>query len=61
MASVAAYYPSCQSAQVCRHGHKPRSQEQITEIAFDGAGGHDTSRTLKVGINIVIRTLKNSH
>lgn len=27
-------------------------------MAFDGAGVHDTARTLKVGINTVIRTLK---
>ncbi|HHQ6602162.1 TPA: IS1-like element transposase [Serratia fonticola] len=27
---------------------------------FNGAGVHDTARTLKIGINTVIRTLKNS-
>lgn len=36
-------------------------KEQITEMAFNGAGVRDTARTLKVGINTVIRTLKNSH
>lgn len=40
---------------------KPGIKEQITEMAFNGAGVRDTARTLKVGINTVIRTLKNSH
>ncbi|ENC32938.1 insA C-terminal domain protein, partial [Escherichia coli P0299438.8] len=35
--------------------------EQITVMAFNGAGILDTARTLKVGVNTVIRTLKNSH
>ncbi|EON89673.1 iso-IS1 ORF1 [Plesiomonas shigelloides 302-73] len=35
-------------------------KEQITEMAFNDAGVRDTARTLKVGINTVIRTLKNS-
>lgn len=35
-------------------------KEQITEMAFNGAGVRDTARTLKIGINTVIRTLKNS-
>ncbi|MGL4749438.1 MAG: IS1 family transposase [Shewanella sp.] len=39
---------------------KPGIKEQITEMAFNGAGVRDTARTLKVGINTVIRTLKNS-
>lgn len=39
---------------------KPCVKEQITEIAFNGAGVRDTTRTLKIGINTVIRTLKNS-
>ncbi len=38
------------------HGVK----EKITEMAFNGAGVCDTARTLKIGINTVIRTLKNS-
>ncbi|ENT2849626.1 IS1-like element transposase [Salmonella enterica] len=29
-------------------------------MAFNGAGVRDTSRTLKIGINTVIRALKNS-
>ncbi|AHA64627.1 Transposase [Shigella dysenteriae 1617] len=29
-------------------------------MAFNGAGVRDTARTLKIGINTVIRTLKNS-
>lgn len=39
---------------------KPSVKEQITEMAFNGAGVRNTARTLKVGINSVIRTLKNS-
>jgi len=39
---------------------KPGVKEQITEMAFNGAGVRDTARMLKVGINIVIRTLENS-
>lgn len=39
---------------------KPGVKEQITEMAFNGAGIRDTARTLKIGINTVIRTLKNS-
>lgn len=37
---------------------KPGVKEQITEMAFNGAGVRDTARTLKIGINTVIRTLK---
>lgn len=40
--------------------HKPGIKEQITEMAFNGAGGRDTPRTLKICINTVIWTLKNS-
>ncbi|ELT4259809.1 IS1 family transposase [Escherichia coli] len=36
---------------------KPGMKELITEMAFNGAGGCDTARTLKIGINTVIRTL----
>ncbi|AHA65848.1 Transposase [Shigella dysenteriae 1617] len=32
----------------------------VSEMAFNGAGVRDTARTLKIGINTVIRTLKNS-
>ncbi|WP_373367667.1 IS1-like element transposase [Serratia fonticola] len=39
---------------------KPGVKEQITEMAFNGAGVRDTARTLKIAINTVIRTLKNS-
>ncbi|WP_113640105.1 IS1 family transposase [Escherichia albertii] len=37
---------------------KPGMKELITEMAFNGAGVRDTARTLKIGINTVIRTLK---
>ncbi len=42
--------------QARKHGVK----EKIVDMAFNGAGVRDTARTLKVGINTVIRTLKNS-
>ncbi len=31
-----------------------------TEMTFNSAGVRDTTRTLKTGVNTVIRTLKNS-
>ncbi len=37
---------------------KPGAKEQIANMAFNGAGVRDTARTLKTGINTVIRTLK---
>ena len=77
MASVNIHCPRCQSAQVYRHGQNPKGRdrfrtytyqarkpgmkEMITEMAFNGAGVRDTARTLKIGINTIIRTLKNSH
>ncbi|WP_435431355.1 IS1-like element transposase, partial [Shigella sonnei] len=39
---------------------KPGVKEQIVEMAHNGAGGCYTARTLKIGINTVIRTLKSS-
>jgi transposase-like protein len=39
---------------------KPGVKEQIVDMAFNGSGVRDTARVLKVGINTVIRTLKNS-
>ena len=39
---------------------KPGVKEQISEMAFNGSGVHDTASVLKIGINTVIRTLKNS-
>ncbi|HHL1541750.1 IS1 family transposase [Klebsiella pneumoniae] len=38
---------------------KPGVKEQIVEMAHNGAGVRDTARTRKIGINTVIRTLKN--
>lgn len=32
---------------------------QIVNMTFNGAGVRDMARTLKIGINTVIRTLKN--
>lgn len=40
---------------------KPGVKEQITVMAFNGVGVRDTARILKVGINTVIRILKNFH
>ena len=40
---------------------KPGVKEQIVEMAHNGAGVWYTARTLKVGINTVIRALKSSH
>ncbi|WP_114426001.1 IS1-like element IS1N family transposase [Klebsiella pneumoniae] len=37
---------------------KPGIKELITEMAFNGAGVRNTARTLKIGINTVIRTFK---
>jgi transposase-like protein len=39
---------------------KPGTKELIVEMALNGSGVRDTVRTLKVGINTVIRTLKKS-
>ena len=39
---------------------KPGVKEQIVDMSFNGAGVRDTARTLRIGINTVIRTLKNS-
>lgn len=39
---------------------KPGVKEQIVDMAHNGAGVRDTARTLKVGINTVIRVLKIS-
>lgn len=39
---------------------KPGVKDQNVDMAFNGAGVRDTARTLKIGINTVIRTLKNS-
>lgn len=38
----------------------PGVKEKIVDMAFNGSGVRDTARTLKIGINTVIRTLKNS-
>lgn len=35
-------------------------RDQIVDMAFNDAGVRDTAITLNVGINTVIRTLKNS-
>lgn len=44
----------------CYEPRKPGVKDQIAEMTFNGAGVRDTARTLKIGINTVIRTLKNS-
>lgn len=40
---------------------KPGVKEQVIEMVFNGSGVRDTARVLKIGINTVLRTLKNSH
>lgn len=40
---------------------KPGVKERIVDMAFNGSGVRDTARVLKIGLNTVIRTLKNSH
>ncbi|EKS4944496.1 hypothetical protein QB833_002035 [Salmonella enterica] len=42
------------------NAHKQEVKETIVDMALNGSGVRDTVRTLKVGINTVIRTLKNS-
>lgn len=39
---------------------KPGVKEKIVDMAFNGSGVSDTDRVLKIGINTVIRALKNS-
>lgn len=39
-----------------KHGVK----DKIVDMAFNGSGVRDTARVLKIGINTVIRALKNS-
>lgn len=39
---------------------KPGIKDKIVDMAFNGSGVLDTARVLKIGINTVIRTLKNS-
>lgn len=41
--------------------YKPGVKERIVDMAMNGSGVRDTMRVLKVGVNTVIRTLKNSH
>ncbi len=39
---------------------KPGVKDKIVDMAFNGSGVRDTARVLKIGINTVIRALKNS-
>lgn len=39
---------------------KPGVKDKIVDMAFNGSGVRDTARVLKIGINTVLRTLKNS-
>lgn len=39
---------------------KPGVREKITQMALSGTGARDTARTLKVGVNTVIRALKSA-
>ncbi|WP_099120911.1 IS1-like element transposase [Xenorhabdus sp. KK7.4] len=42
------------------NGHKPGMKEKIMDMAMNGSGVKDTGRVLGLGINTVIRTLKNA-
>ncbi|PHM53548.1 transposase [Xenorhabdus hominickii] len=42
--------------QACNPGMK----EQVVDMKMNNAGVRDTARVLKIGVNTVIRTLKNS-
>lgn len=35
-------------------------KDMIVDMAFNCSGARDTARVLKIGINTVLRTLKNS-
>lgn len=54
--TVTGYFSSVTVTSPVNRGVK----DQIAEMAFNGAGVRYTARTLKIGINTVIRTLKNS-
>jgi len=60
-ASVAVTATSVFQLTYSYEARKPGVKEQIVEMSFNGAGVRDTARTLKIGINTVIRALKNSH
>ena len=45
---------------ISRNMHKPGVKDKIVDMAFNGSGVRDTARVLKIGINTVIRALKNS-
>jgi transposase-like protein len=38
---------------------KPGVKDKIVDMAFNGSGVRDTARVLKIGINTVLRILKN--
>lgn len=38
---------------------KPGVKDKIVDMAFNGSGVRDTARVLKIGINTVLRALKN--
>ena len=46
------------SAQLYLRSSKARCQKKIVDMAHNGSGVRDTARTLKIGINTVIRALK---
>ncbi len=43
------------------NAHKPGIKEKIVDMAMNGSGVRDSGRVLKISMNTVIRTLKNSH
>ncbi|CDG86676.1 IS1-like element transposase [Xenorhabdus bovienii] len=42
------------------NGHKPGMKEKIVDMAMNDSGVRNTGRVLGLGINTVMRTLKNS-
>lgn len=53
-------YPHVFQLTYTYEARKPGVKDKIVEMAFNGSGVRDTARVLNIGINTVLRTLKNS-
>lgn len=53
-------YPHVFQLTCTSEARKPGVKEKIVDMACNGSGARDTARVLKIGINTVIRALKNS-
>ena len=42
------------------NAHKPGAKEKIVDMAINGSGVRDTGRVLKISMNTVMSTFKNS-